>query len=143
MNNLTFVILFLLCAFPFLAIAQCQPNQYGFSICTGENALWEKSEKTFSKVKVVQLKYYETVIKDGRETLITDINKLVGNKICQEGDQYCKGQTIAISPECQENFSESDYKIIEVYQNGIIESEEGNIFNKKSILIPQNCVRRN
>ena len=143
MSKLRHLIIFAIFCFPLIVQAECQLNQYGFNICTGESALWKKDPDVLIRVKVMELRYFETVIQDGREKTTADINELIGNIgniDCQGDYSLCKGQKISIKPQCQSSFPEKEYLIKEVYENQMLESLEGNFFLKKIILIPFNCV---
>jgi hypothetical protein len=117
----------------------CKINQFGHNICVGEHALMEE-ESSLKKVEVIKHSYYETVVKKGRKKITTDIDELIGNKICKSSDTVCKGQTITISDHCKEQYKGDEYKVKEVYENNTVESEVGSIFSRKTLLIPEECI---
>lgn len=138
-----------LCIIFFIAIgclpsylkAECKLNQYGFNICTGEHVIWEKSKNNFSKVKVLKINYYTIMVKNERDIISVDINRLIGTKSCHSFERICKGHSISISPSCQNEFPETRYEIKEVYENDMIESQIGGLFEKENIFISSECIQ--
>jgi hypothetical protein len=141
----------------------CKLNQQGHNICTKEKALYQSTKSTFNS-KTIDKKFKSvTVVKhdsikrtvfieetviiqseyDATKTIETNevpIDDLVGNQLCENNDDLCKGERVLIKEECSDPKLRNKYKIAEKYENDVIELTTGRIFFSKSFLTLNNCI---
>lgn len=138
------------------AMAFCKINQYGHNICTGEKALLvlegsnQKSDQidpnVNSKFKVVVVKSVyaaesKAIIVGDKEPIHLD--KLMGNKLCDNSEPLCEGQKVQIKSDCPNLEEKEVYKISKVFEtqrDDVVEVQTGSFIWKKTFLTDAECV---
>jgi len=129
-------------------MAGCRLNNVGDNICTGEHALFisdpgnQEIEKAYEAVKVESLHFPSVEVKmvfSDRKTFNTDINALIGNIICSDEDPICKGDKVAVLPQCEDKFNKKSFKVLDVFENGLVLLKKS-AFSGQKMLVLLGCI---
>jgi hypothetical protein len=135
------------------AWAICKLNVQGHNICTNEKALLRLSKSTnknegeisdkFASVKVVRhvLRERNVLVKSkelGERQV--HIDELVGNKLCADDDQVCKGIKVVMREDCSHSSRKPVLKIVESFENQVHEVATTQLFGNKTFLTTETCI---
>lgn len=133
------------------AFALCKLNINGHNICSDEKALLimdkdENNESINKQYKVVTIKKHifreRTAIIKGKGISDKEVHldKLVGNKLCEENEDLCKGTKVVIREDCIDPKYKSKYKVVEKFENDVVQLSTGTLFFSKSFLTADGCI---